>query len=229
MPGRGSSGHDAASAELHVSSLVHVSPISRSCPYRLMWITTRTRRGSRLRDHASKPLRPQVAARPPRHRAASAYRHAHRSSRSDRARASARTVDLASRPLRRADEAAELARPPQTGGEVLLLQVRDAVRRRRVRPQEAVPGGDTERRVWAFVHVLFGDPERLRADLERMIEMERAESVNRWTGEYLNDMVLDARSSGRYPSADLCSLPKHTLHRKRPAQAFSSLAHRVQS
>jgi len=141
MPGRGSSGHDAASAELHVSSLVHVSPILRSCPYRLMWITTRTRRGSRLRDHASKPLRPQVAARPPRHRAASAYRHAHRSSRSDRARASARTVDLASRPLRRADEAAELARPPQTGGEVLLLQVRDAVRRRRVRPQEAVPGG----------------------------------------------------------------------------------------
>jgi GNAT superfamily N-acetyltransferase len=28
--------------------------------------------------------------------------------------------------------------------------------------------GDTERRVWAFVRGLFGDPERLRADLERM-------------------------------------------------------------
>jgi site-specific DNA recombinase len=34
--------------------------------------------------------------------------------------------------------------------------------------------GDTERRVWAFVRDLFSDPERLRADLERMIEMERA-------------------------------------------------------
>jgi hypothetical protein len=33
---------------------------------------------------------------------------------------------------------------------------------------------DTERWVWAFVRGLFGDPERLRADLERMIEMERA-------------------------------------------------------
>jgi site-specific DNA recombinase len=33
---------------------------------------------------------------------------------------------------------------------------------------------DTERRLWAFVRDLFGDPERLRADLERMIEMERA-------------------------------------------------------
>jgi site-specific DNA recombinase len=33
---------------------------------------------------------------------------------------------------------------------------------------------DTERRVWAFVRGLFGDPERLRADLERMIEMEHA-------------------------------------------------------
>jgi site-specific DNA recombinase len=35
---------------------------------------------------------------------------------------------------------------------------------------------DTERRVWAFVRGLFGDPERLRADLERMIELERAAS-----------------------------------------------------
>jgi hypothetical protein len=33
---------------------------------------------------------------------------------------------------------------------------------------------DTERQVWAFVRGLFGDPERLRADLERMIELERA-------------------------------------------------------
>jgi DNA repair exonuclease SbcCD ATPase subunit len=33
---------------------------------------------------------------------------------------------------------------------------------------------DTERRLWAFVRDLFDDPERLRADLERMIEMERA-------------------------------------------------------
>lgn len=138
-------------------------------------------------------------------------------------------VDLALRPLRRADEAAELARPPQTGGEVLLLQVRDAVGRRRVRPQEVVPGGDTERPVWAFVRVLFGGPERLRADVERMIEMEHADSVNRWTGEYSNHMVLDARSSHRYPSTDLGSLPRRTLHCKRPAQTFSSLAHRVQS
>jgi hypothetical protein len=110
VPGRGSSGHDTASAELHVSSLVHVSPILRSRSYRLMWITARTRRGSRLRDHASKALRPRVAARPPRHRAAPAFRHAHRSSRRDRVRASAQTVDLASRPLRRVDETAEFAR-----------------------------------------------------------------------------------------------------------------------
>jgi len=33
---------------------------------------------------------------------------------------------------------------------------------------------DTERRVWALVRRLLSDPERLRADLERMIEMERA-------------------------------------------------------
>ena len=96
-------------------------------------------------------------------------------------------------------------------------------------PQEVVPGGGTERPVWAFVRVRFGGPERLRADVERMIEMERAESVNRWTGEYSNHMVLDARSSDRYPSADLGSLPRRTLHRKRPAQAFGPLAHRVQS
>ena len=32
---------------------------------------------------------------------------------------------------------------------------------------------DTERRIWVFVHGLFGDPGRLRTDLERMIEMER--------------------------------------------------------
>ena len=35
---------------------------------------------------------------------------------------------------------------------------------------------DTERRVWAFVRNLFGDPERLRTDLERMVEMEREAS-----------------------------------------------------
>jgi hypothetical protein len=34
---------------------------------------------------------------------------------------------------------------------------------------------DTERRVWAFVCDHFGDPERLRADLKRMIEMERGQ------------------------------------------------------
>jgi hypothetical protein len=33
---------------------------------------------------------------------------------------------------------------------------------------------DTERRVWTFVRDLFSGPERLRADLRRMIEMERA-------------------------------------------------------
>jgi site-specific DNA recombinase len=38
---------------------------------------------------------------------------------------------------------------------------------------------DTERRVWAFVHGLLSNPERLRADLERMIEVERAGHARR--------------------------------------------------